>query len=350
MKKRIYIWDEIRGIYTVAKRRKTTFIVRIILIAIVLTVAVLNFLNRSFENFMVCLYALLLFILPPFIEKSFGISLPMTLEIVILLFIFAAEILGEIGGAYLAVPGWDVMLHGVNGFNCAAIGFALLDMFNRNRTFKFELPPLFLAVVAFCFSMTIGTIWEFIEFSSDIIFHTDMQKDTWLRVISSVDLNSAATSAGTALKISGIEETWVKLADGTEILLNPKGRPGYLDIGLFDTMKDLFVNFVGAVVFSVIGYFYVKNRNLKFAEHFIPVVKSKDEMDKVNENIKAKLKKEDEIRRERRQGKIEAAKGKSGGNISDSAAAGKTADTQTEEQQCDDAAEVTDVAEKTENK
>ena len=36
------------------------------------------------------------------------------------------------------------------------------------------------------------------------------------------------------------------------------GLGGYLDIGLLDTMNDLFVNFIGAVVFSVIGYFYVK--------------------------------------------------------------------------------------------
>ena len=51
------------------------------------------------------------------------------------------------------------------------------------------------------------------------------------------------------------------------------GLGGYLDIGILDTMKDLFVNFIGAVVFSFIGYFYVKSRGKgKFASRFIPQV------------------------------------------------------------------------------
>ena len=33
----------------------------------------------------------------------------------------------------------------------------------------------------------------------------------------------------------------------------------YLDVGIMDTMKDLFVNFIGAVVFSVFGYLYSRN-------------------------------------------------------------------------------------------
>ena len=50
---------------------------------------------------------------------------------------------------------------------------------------------------------------------------------------------------------------------------------GYLDIGIIDTMKDLIVNFIGAVTFSAIGYFYIQNRDkYKFAENFIPIKKS----------------------------------------------------------------------------
>ena len=60
-----------------------------------------------------------------------------------------------------------------------------------------------------------------------------------------------------------------------EVLVNgaPLGLGGYLDIGLHDTMKDLFVNLIGAAVFSAVGFFYVKNRGRgRFARRFIPTV------------------------------------------------------------------------------
>ena len=75
---------------------------------------------------------------------------------VYLLFIFAAEILGELASFYVRVPNWDTMLHTVNGFLCAAVGFALVDMINRNERFSLKLSPVYLAIVAFCFSMTVG--------------------------------------------------------------------------------------------------------------------------------------------------------------------------------------------------
>ena len=78
---------------------------------------------------------------------------------------------------------WDTVLHTLNGFLMAAIGFALVDILNRNKKISFQLSPAFLAVVAFCFSMTIGVIWEFFEFGMDQIFHLDMQKDTIVNTI-----------------------------------------------------------------------------------------------------------------------------------------------------------------------
>ena len=174
-----------------------------------------------------------------------------------------AEILGELQSYYLRVAGWDTMLHTVNGFLCAAVGFALVDIFNRNQRFTFALSPMFMAVVAFCFSMTIGVLWEFFEYAGDQLLHMDMQKDTVVHAISSVMLNPSGENV--AVTISGIEDVAV---NGV-----PLGLGGYLDIGLHDTMKDLFVNLIGAVVFSVIGYFYVKNRGRgRFARQFIPIV------------------------------------------------------------------------------
>ena len=187
--------------------------------------------------------------MPALVEKNLGIKLPTVLEVIILLFIFAAEILGEMSSYYIKFAWWDTMLHTINGFLCAAVGFALVDIINRNEKFKFELSPLYMAIVAFCFSMTIGGLWEFFEFGSDILLQTDMQKDTVLTAISSVALSREALNE--AVIIGGITETAV---NG-----QPLGVGGYLDIGLFDTMKDMFVNFLGALTFSVFGFFYTKH-------------------------------------------------------------------------------------------
>ena len=159
------------------------------------------------------------------------------------------------------------MLHTLNGFLCAAIGFALVDILNRTERVVLRLSPFFMAVVAFCFSMTIGVIWEFFEFFMDMVFHLDMQKDTVLTAISSVALDPAGGNHPVA--VQGIQDTVLVLADGTTMAM---GLGGYLDIGIVDTMQDLLVNFIGAVVFSTIGFFFVKSRGKgRFARRFIPV-------------------------------------------------------------------------------
>ena len=234
----------------------------------VLVILVAQFLNRNFENVFLCILTLFLFLVPTFIERKIHVDLPDTLEVIILLFIFAAEILGEIQAYYITFPYWDTMLHTLNGFLCAAIGFSLLDILNRRGSLAFQLSPLYLALVAFCFSMTIGVLWEFFECTMDQLFLLDMQKDTVVHSIGSVMLDPSGGNTPTA--IQNITDVIVVTADGTQHSL---GLGGYLDIGLLDTMKDLFVNFIGAVVFSIIGYFYVKNRGQgKFARRFIPQV------------------------------------------------------------------------------
>ena len=177
------------------------------------------------------------------------------------LFIFAAEILGELNAYYVKVPCWDDILHTVNGFLCAAVGFALIDILNRNEKFKFQLSPLYVAIVAFCFSMTIGVLWEFFEFGVDNLLGMDMQKDVVINEIRSVSLDPTKTN------------TVIAKSNINEVLINGEalGVGGYLDIGLYDTMKDLIVNFIGAVIFSIIGFFYIKNRgNGRIARNFIP--------------------------------------------------------------------------------
>ena len=257
------------------KRKRSVTVVYLVLRLMVILIMVAQFFNRNFENVFLCLLTLVLFLLPTIFERRLKIDLPDTLEIVIMLFIFAAEILGEIRAFYTTFQGWDTMLHTINGFLCAAIGFCLVDMFDRNERFSLTLSPVFMAIVAFCFSMTIGVLWEFFECAMDQLFLLDMQKDTVLSSISSVMLDP--TGGNTPVTIKGITDVIV-VANGEQI---PLGVGGYLDVGILDTMKDLVVNFVGAVVFSFIGYFYVKGRGKgRFARRFIPRVLSGAEEEK----------------------------------------------------------------------
>lgn len=241
----------------------------VILRILVVVTMVAQFFNGNFENVFLCILTLILFTIPSFLERTICIEVPDTLEIIILLFIFSAEILGEIQSYYTLFPNWDTILHTLNGFLCAAIGFSLLDLLNRNTDLStFHLSPLYLSLMAFCFSMTIGVLWEFFECSMDQLFFLDMQKDTVINTVSSVMLDPAGGNK--RIMIQDIIETIVITSDGQEI---PLGLGGYLDVGILDTMKDLFVNFIGAVVFSFIGYFYVKSRGKgKFASRFIPQV------------------------------------------------------------------------------
>lgn len=259
-----------KGLKGYIKENKSTFVIYVILRTLVLVALAVSLIRGDFESAFVCALSLVLFILPAFVEKNFGINIPSTLEIIILLFIFAAEILGELACYYIRFPYWDAILHTLNGFLCAAIGFSLVDIFNRNDKFKFQLSPLFLSIVAFCFSMTIGVLWEFFEYFSDLFLGTDMQKDFIINNISTVALDPTKTN--TCVIISNITDTVV---NGESLGIN-----GYLDIGLIDTMKDLLVNFVGAVVFSIIGFFYIKSRGKnKFAKRFIPTIREKENLD-----------------------------------------------------------------------
>ena len=262
--------DTARRLKATIRQQPAVFAVYVVLRLIVVAELVLSILRGEYESAFICLLVLILFILPFFIQQNFGIQLPTTLEIIILLFIFAAEILGELEGYFITYPNWDTMLHTTTGFLCAATGFALIDILNRNSCIKFHLSPIYVALAAFCFSMTVGVLWEFFEFGMDRLFHLDMQKDTVVQSITSVMLDP--TNSNTSITIDGIHSVAV---NGNDL-----GFDGYLDIGLYDTMEDLFVNFIGAVTFSVIGYFYIKHRGKgKLARAFIPTLSEQEEQD-----------------------------------------------------------------------
>lgn len=245
--------------------KKRTRVENVLLVLVLLSI-IRQFMLGSYHNMFLGILTLMLFAVPKIIEKKLRVSIPVGLETVILIFIFSAEILGEINAFYVKIPIWDTMLHTTNGFLMAAIGFALIDIFNRSEKFSIKMSPYFVAFFAFCFSMTVGVVWEFFEFGMDWFFHTDMQKDWIIPMISSVKLNPAGTTEPVKIAIESV------VINGEEWNLG-----GYLDIGIVDTMKDLIVNFIGAVVFSIIGIVYLKHRGEegrgKFADSLIPKVK-----------------------------------------------------------------------------
>ena len=240
--------------------------VEIVLMAVVVLSIIRQFFLGNYHNMFLGVLTLILFMIPKVIEKKLGVSIPAGLEAVILIFIFSAEILGEINAFYVKIPIWDTMLHTTNGFLMAAIGFAMIDIFNRSEKFSIKMSPYFVAFVAFCFSMTVGVLWEFFEFSMDWFFQTDMQKDWILPAISSVKLNPSGENVPVKMAIDSV------VINGQEWNLG-----GYLDVGIVDTMKDLMVNFVGAVVFSIVGVLYLKQRGQgKLAASLIPQVKDEE--------------------------------------------------------------------------
>lgn len=237
-------------------RKKAIFYIA--LRAILVGAFIFNIIRGNFENSFTCFLTLALMMIPSFIERQFKIELPTVMEIIIISFVFAANFLGEIGSFYNKVPMWDSALHTINGFICAGVGFGLTDILNSNNKIKVNLSPVFVVLFSFCFSMTAGVIWEFFEFAVDSFFGADMQKDTVLHAINSYKLGGE--------KIGRLREIIDVAVNGESI------GTGYIDIGLIDTMKDLLLNFSGALIFNTAGYFYLITRKHKaeFIENFIP--------------------------------------------------------------------------------
>lgn len=273
------------------RRDRKTFILYSVLRVLVIVVAVRTFLEGNLESFAICILSLILFLLPAFAEERFKIEIPPLFEGIIYLFIFAAEILGEIDHFYINIPGWDTMLHTINGFVCAAVGLSMVYLLNA-KSDNLNLSPFYLVVAAFCFSMTVGVIWEFIEFSMDQVFYLDMQKDFIVQNIGSVTLDP--THSQIPVKVSGITRTLIETSAGKTYTV----EGGYLDIGIIDTMKDLFVNFVGAIVFDLFGYVMLKkNPGHMFVDGLIIRQMTSEEKEEAQEIVQKSYEKPDAVRK-----------------------------------------------------
>ena len=250
------------------KELRINIIVYLVLRFLVIICMVEQAMKGNWHSVALCFLTLILFTLPTIASKTFKVKLPTTLEIIVYLFIFAAEILGEIQNFYGIFKHWDTMLHTLNGFLSAAVGFSLIDILNRTERFHIKMAPSFVALVAFCFSMTIGVSWEFFEFAADRYLNLDMQKDRVVQKISSVELNKE--NKNNPVVINNINKTEI-YSDNKQVATIENG---YLDLGIIDTIKDLIVNFIGALIFSIFGFLYIKDRDeYQFIERFVPVMK-----------------------------------------------------------------------------
>lgn len=250
---------------TYKENKRSSLVIYFILRFLVIICMILQILRGDLNNALLCLLSLILLFAPLFIQNKFEITLPNDLEIAIYLFIFSAEILGEIDNFFGIIPYWDIILHTINGFLATAVGFSLVDLLNKNSK-NINLSPFYLCLVAFCFSMTIGVLWEFFEYSCDKFLNVDMQKDTVIQKISSVALNPDGENKAVVVDDIGKTIIYDTNGDVLQVIDN-----GYLDIGLNDTIEDLFVNFIGAIVFSCFAFFDLKhNRSNSFINRFVP--------------------------------------------------------------------------------
>jgi hypothetical protein len=164
-----------------------------------------------------CTLGLVVMALPSFIEKRLDLRIPSIMMIFYLLFLYAAIYLGEVRSFYYIIPHWDVILHCFSGFMLGCLGFSFITLLNKWEKIPIHLSPLFVAIFAFCFTLSLGVFWEIYEFGFDGLLNLNMQKF--------------------------IE------ADGTAMI----GREA-----LKDTMEDLIVDGIGAFAASLVGYISLK--------------------------------------------------------------------------------------------
>ena len=164
-----------------------------------------------------CILGILAINLPSILEKRLNFEIPKLLLIFYLIFLYCAITLGEVRDFYYKIPHWDTILHAMSSLMSGSFGFMVVDILNRDKHTSMNLSPIFVALFAFCFGCTIGSLWEIYEFSFDGILGLNMQK--------------------------------FRLENGTELI-------GHA--ALSDTMKDIIVDSLGALIASIIGYFNLK--------------------------------------------------------------------------------------------
>lgn len=214
------------------------------------------------ENIPLCLTSIVLLIVPNILEYLFKITFPKTLKNILWLFILITGIVGKILNFYILFPPLDSILHLISGFLSCGIGFGIIQIFIRSKN-----PSPFLSILfSISFAITIGVTWEIIEFAGDMLLKKDNQNDYIVHQISSIKLNPKKETTSIILKnISKTKIYYKENGKAKQKIIN-----GYLDLGIIDTMKDLIIDIIGSLLFSIYLYLYLKNRKkYKTLENFI---------------------------------------------------------------------------------
>lgn len=164
-----------------------------------------------------CVLGVIAFFLPNIISKKTKIVIPSNMYLLYIIFLYAAVFLGEVRNYFYRVPHWDTILHTCSGAMLGALGFSFVNILNKHEKVHVELSPIFVALFAFGFAITLGVMWEIYEFTFDGLLGLNMQK--------------------------------FALEDGTQLI----GRAA-----VADTMEDLIVDSIGAFTMALIGYISLK--------------------------------------------------------------------------------------------
>jgi len=168
-----------------------------------------------------CILGLVVMFIPSVFERRWSIDIPNYMEIMYFIFLYCAIYLGEVRNFYYVIPHWDLILHAFSGGMLGALGFTLVSIFNESSKIEIKISPVFVSIFAFCFALAVGTIWEIYEFACDGLLSLNMQK--------------------------------FALEDGTLLI----GREA-----LQDTMEDLIVDAVSALVVVTMGYFSIMKNDI----------------------------------------------------------------------------------------
>lgn len=188
-----------------------------------------SLLQENIYYFFFILTTLIYMSLPKLVQKRMGFVVDQRLVVVISLFIFAGSFLGQAFSFFDRFYWWDTMLHTISGILLGLIAFALTSALNDSEKSALKLNPFYVALFSFTFAVAAGALWEIGEYSMDWIFGTTMQ-------------------------------CWNE--DPAAYLT---GNPAYQDAAIIDTMEDLMVDTFGALIVSVVGYFYL-SRGKPFME------------------------------------------------------------------------------------
>ena len=169
-----------------------------------------------------CLLGLAVLFLPGLLERRCKVEIENFIYIFFVAFLYAAIILGEVHDFYYKVPHWDTLLHACSGVMLGAIGVSAIDILNNSKKVRLNLSEGCVALFSFFFSVALGAVWEIYEYAMDMSFGFNMQRH--------------------------------RLEDGTQLM----GQ-----LALYDTMKDLIVDVLGAAAICIVGYIILKHKNRK---------------------------------------------------------------------------------------